>query len=1018
MTDINNENNIIISRMQQRRGLKQDLPQPLRPGEFGFAVDSQQLFIGTDDAYTYLTPYQNSCVFETTVNAREHTISIANNQMSIFTVPFIKYSQGQYNGITTVKQWQPNYAKSIISSANRPECEHSSSDYNVFSDLVVNNVVGNVSVTVSGSSTIEIDNLNELDPTGNIRAGDILSVESPAADSANIVSVTFNAVTDRYEIELDDNIDADVSSNATITKRSIYNNFTNQAFKTSDVVVKRNGLTLVGDNDNTNTGVPGAQYEYTFSTSGTETDGVHQLVLRTNPKVSDEVTVCYYSNTTVIQAIEGNEVTGNISPYINKPSFYKKYNIPSYRQIPRENIRVSTTTGLGFVAFENIHIQSIAEAANLSSTSGLTLGNLLISRNDSQYDISNCAVNGVNSQQYDIEVDPIVANIFSPVTDTSGAYRYNRAKFVCPGNEFRYLHERHFDVLSVDAVGGNLTVELPEKEFSMLNPCNVILANTNRYPSNNFTGSGSDTVATFLGDTTGVIVGDWVRFVDTAATNELHDTIFEVLAVRDGQLDVRVEASGVYSGNVVPNFTSAHSDATLYFTNHGQDDADVDSVIQVYCDNNELTSEISNINITSISLPYSTGINTVDSANITSKTFFLTGQTLGASNDFDLDATFYVDLDDSYTNIDIVPVLAVNLSANTTLSEVVTTINKPLVETKAGQEAEQIFPEVDYVTQDNGDLNRIYLTQDPGYSSVSVGGLEFSLFEDRNVPTLSVLGFTPGVYDRNTNTVKAKFEEWLNELLCDRDVNLFTSILLGGTAYKEFPYTEDDDTSPFYNKIVPSQFGNYRLTIDETYNDLLFCDRLEAADFAFLANKLYSQSLFDRSQDTRNGIKGLLNIRQNLEITTRDQAGIGAQTLSFPASTQAFILRTLTPNVEVFRLPIGVYNAKAIEYTINSFGSTAIDTYSRVGSMLVVSNIDINDTAINDRFSSVYVKVDGQPVVEPRFYTEIDGTDVVFKLEEQFRDILNPVPGDTVAHSFDADLLIKFVVRRWSSFED
>ena len=121
MTEINNENNIIIARQQQRRGLKQDIPQPLRPGEIGFAVDSQQLFIGTDDRYPFLTPYQNSCVFETTVNAREHTISIANNQIIAFTVPFIKYSQGQFNGITTVKQWQPTFSRSIISSSILPE---------------------------------------------------------------------------------------------------------------------------------------------------------------------------------------------------------------------------------------------------------------------------------------------------------------------------------------------------------------------------------------------------------------------------------------------------------------------------------------------------------------------------------------------------------------------------------------------------------------------------------------------------------------------------------------------------------------------------------------------------------------------------------------------------------------------------------------------------------------------------------------------------------------------------------
>jgi len=86
--------------------------------------------------------------------------------------------------------------------------------------------------------------------------------------------------------------------------------------------------------------------------------------------------------------------------------------------------------------------------------------------------------------------------------------------------------------------------------------------------------------------------------------------------------------------------------------------------------------------------------------------------------------------------------------------------------------------------------------------------------------------------------------------------------------------------------------------------------------------------------------------------------------------------------------------------------------------MLVVSNAAINDSAINDRFSSVWVKVDGAPIVEPRFYVEIVGSDVVFKLEQQYRDILNQLPGDTLAHSFDADLLMKFNIKRWSSYEE
>jgi hypothetical protein len=37
-----------ITKMQQRRGLRRDLPVPLAPGEFGLATDSRELFIGND----------------------------------------------------------------------------------------------------------------------------------------------------------------------------------------------------------------------------------------------------------------------------------------------------------------------------------------------------------------------------------------------------------------------------------------------------------------------------------------------------------------------------------------------------------------------------------------------------------------------------------------------------------------------------------------------------------------------------------------------------------------------------------------------------------------------------------------------------------------------------------------------------------------------------------------------------------------------------------------------------------
>lgn len=46
------EQDVVIARIKNRRGNRVDLPQPLAAGEFGFALDTKQLFIGLDDENT------------------------------------------------------------------------------------------------------------------------------------------------------------------------------------------------------------------------------------------------------------------------------------------------------------------------------------------------------------------------------------------------------------------------------------------------------------------------------------------------------------------------------------------------------------------------------------------------------------------------------------------------------------------------------------------------------------------------------------------------------------------------------------------------------------------------------------------------------------------------------------------------------------------------------------------------------------------------------------------------------
>jgi hypothetical protein len=49
------ETELVVARMQNRRGRRADLPQPLMPGELGFCTDTGQLFIGAD-SNTNMTP--------------------------------------------------------------------------------------------------------------------------------------------------------------------------------------------------------------------------------------------------------------------------------------------------------------------------------------------------------------------------------------------------------------------------------------------------------------------------------------------------------------------------------------------------------------------------------------------------------------------------------------------------------------------------------------------------------------------------------------------------------------------------------------------------------------------------------------------------------------------------------------------------------------------------------------------------------------------------------------------------
>ena len=101
---------VIISRIQQRRGLKQDLPQPLRPGEIGFSTDSQQVYIGADTEDARASVRNRTVNLENTLGASVRTTSLANTQIIKFTVPHNRWPAGSdsFDGVSKSKSWLAN----------------------------------------------------------------------------------------------------------------------------------------------------------------------------------------------------------------------------------------------------------------------------------------------------------------------------------------------------------------------------------------------------------------------------------------------------------------------------------------------------------------------------------------------------------------------------------------------------------------------------------------------------------------------------------------------------------------------------------------------------------------------------------------------------------------------------------------------------------------------------------------------------------------------------------------------
>lgn len=618
---------VIIARLQNRRGLKQDLPTPLRPGELGFASDSRQLYIGAETVDPLADAYNKKLGFENTLGAQTRTLELADNNVIRFTVPHKRFDQGYFDGVTKQVSW-----------------------------------------SLTGNTYLS------------------------SGDPVFATSVTGG-------------------SNASSAIRSIG---TNQEFTATDLIVMKSGTLLVGDNANA---VPSSTTDYVL-VAGSGSSQNHFITLKTAPQPAESLSVTYYSNTSVINAIEAS---GFIFARTPLRGFYATYpEIPTHRRFDNSLITVSPTTGSGFIGFNyNQLAVYVGGSISISTPDSLTLGNIFASR------VSDATASAATVSGSNIEIT-VGSHQYSALANSD----YPRTFVSAPTDT--YFNGKDFDVIS--SSNTTITVQMPTSQSYVTHrsvTANVSVGN----------------LITLRGNVEGMRSGDTVTFIDDSGSNTsgLNGVVAETSNVGlspgtdNGQFSVIAPSAANVSANLF--YVNRGNVSTLGNNTHIQ----VYSTSHGHPESGTVQFDAANFgNVQPVVAPVTQNTFYVDTGNV------ITNKVTDNMRPYYDGETF------TTGQFSATPILRIDLSGITTVANAV-----------AAVEAIEGWPQLSFVPDQT---DRVYFSHKPAYAST---GVEFRLYED-SANTLSQLNLVAGLASKNS-TVKAKFERWLNTLLTSADVNLFTS---------------------------------------------------------------------------------------------------------------------------------------------------------------------------------------------------------------------------------------------------
>ena len=315
--------------------------------------------------------------------------------------------------------------------------------------------------------------------------------------------------------------------------------------------------------------------------------------------------------------------------------------------------------------------------------------------------------------------------------------------------------------------------------------------------------------------------------------------------------------------------------------------------------NQVLADKLQEIDLTAAAI--SNGTKTLLSTRVTNNTFFIpTTAPLVDS----VTATYSPVLG-SATLTKHTPVNSIDLSNSVTLDNVIS-VFQGIAE----------FPSISYIPNTT---NQIYVSTKASFDSLgssSSGGSEFTLHED-SAGTMSALSLPIGPKTRGTHTIKAKLEQWLHNLVVDKNVPLFTSV---------------QSNDKFYTS--GSNLGTYTLAItnEDDNKFITFNGRDQASDFNHIVNQIYFKT-------ANPDIKGLLNIRTNIELLTSESSGGGSKVTTFDDVESVSL--PAAGNTTVATISTVSYDSYIIDYTVD-FTGTSDGNYRRVGQLHASSFYNAN----------------------------------------------------------------------------